>query len=100
MKDQAPDHHTILDDAWAHVVGGMDWLKSVLFGEFADHRPLSAMVADMLVSFLPGVVIVISARDAVAVILRLPATATVRCTCRGWAKRFSSITSAGTATGR
>ncbi|WP_449405883.1 hypothetical protein [Massilia phosphatilytica] len=67
----APDRHTVLADAWGHVVGGMEWLRSVLFGEFADHRPLSAVVADMLVSFIPGVVIVTSARDAVAVILRL-----------------------------
>ena len=67
----SPDQHTILADAWEHVVGGMEWLQSVLFGEFADHRPLSAVVADMLVSFIPGVVIVTSARDAVAVILRL-----------------------------
>jgi hypothetical protein len=66
-----PDQHTVLADAWGHVVGGMEWLRSVLFGEFADHRPLSAVVADMLVSFIPGVVIVTSARDAVAVILRL-----------------------------
>ncbi len=66
-----PPEHSILEDAWSQVVGGMDWLKSVLFGEFADHRPLSAVVADMLVSFIPGVVIVTSARDAVAVILRL-----------------------------
>ncbi len=71
MTQQPPDHHTILNDAWGHVVGSMDWLKSVFFGEFADHRPLSAIVADMLVSFIPGVVIVTSARDAVAVILRL-----------------------------
>ncbi|GJI96381.1 hypothetical protein RugamoR57_30990 [Duganella caerulea] len=71
MSQQAPDQHSILDDAWGQVVGGMDWLKSVLFGEFSDHRPLSAVVADMLVSFIPGVVIVTSARDAVAVILRL-----------------------------
>ena len=68
---QPPDHHTLLDDAWGQVVGGMDWLKSVFFGEFADHRPLSSVVADLLVSFLPGVVIVTSARDAVAVLLRL-----------------------------
>ncbi|HWW68388.1 MAG TPA: hypothetical protein VN089_00450 [Duganella sp.] len=66
-----PDESGILDDAWEQVVGGMDWLKSVFFGEFADNRPLSAVIADMLVSFLPGVVIVTSARDAVAVILRL-----------------------------
>jgi len=68
---QPPDRNTLLDDAWGQVVGGMDWLKSVFFGEFADHRPLSSVVADMLVSFLPGVVIVTSARDAVAVLLRL-----------------------------
>jgi hypothetical protein len=66
-----PDESSILDDAWDQVVGGMDWLKAVFFGEFSDHRPLSAVIADMLVSFLPGVVIVTSARDAVAVVLRL-----------------------------
>ncbi|SEO39803.1 hypothetical protein SAMN05428959_107196 [Duganella sp. CF517] len=66
-----PDENGILDDAWEQIVGGMDWLKSVFFGEFVDNRPLSAVMADMLVSFLPGVVIVTSARDAVAVILRL-----------------------------
>jgi hypothetical protein len=71
QNHQPPDHNTLLDDAWGQVVGGMDWLKSVFFGEFADYRPLSAVVADMLVSFLPGVVIVTSARDAVAVLLRL-----------------------------
>jgi hypothetical protein len=70
MTQKQPDQN-ILDDAWDQIVGGMDWLKSVLLGEFADHRPLSAVVADMLVSFIPGVVIVTSARDAVAVILRL-----------------------------
>ena len=71
MTQQAPEQQSILDDAWAQIVGSMDWLKSVFFCEFADHRPLSAVVADMLVSFIPGVVIVTSARDAVAVILRL-----------------------------
>jgi len=68
---QRPPEQNILNDAWDQVIGGMDWLKSVFFGEFSDHRPLSAVVADMLVSFIPGVVIVTSARDAVAVILRL-----------------------------
>jgi hypothetical protein len=71
MTQQVPEQNSILDDAWAQVVGSMDWLKSVFFGEFADNRPLSAVVADMLISFIPGVVIVTSARDAVAVILRL-----------------------------
>ncbi|MFC0254204.1 hypothetical protein [Massilia consociata] len=66
-----PDQDTILQDAWDTVVGGVNWLNSVLLGEFADNRPLSAVVADMLISFVPGVVLVTSARDAVAVILRL-----------------------------
>jgi hypothetical protein len=70
MSERHNDNN-ILDSAWDQVVGGMDWLKSVLIGEFADHRSLSAIVADMLVSFIPGVVIVTSARDAIAVILRL-----------------------------
>lgn len=71
MAEPKPDRKSILDDAWDDVVGGMEWLQSVLMGEFSDNRPLSAIVADMLLSFVPGVVIVTSARDAVAVILRL-----------------------------
>ncbi|MBH9578867.1 polymorphic toxin type 15 domain-containing protein [Inhella proteolytica] len=61
----------ILDEVWGRVVGGLDWLKQVILGEFQDNRDLSAVVADMLVSFIPGVVIVTSARDLTAVILRL-----------------------------
>lgn len=68
--NKKPDD-SLLDDAWDSVVGGLDWLKNVLIGEFADNRPLSAVVADMLVSFIPGVVLVTSARDAIAVTLRL-----------------------------
>lgn len=49
MTQKAPDQN-ILDDAWIHVIGGMDWLKSVFLGEFADKRSLSAVVADMLAS--------------------------------------------------
>ena len=71
MSERQADHQTILTDAWKTAVGGMDWLQSVLYGEFADHRSLSAIATDMLISFVPGVVIVTSARDAVAVILRL-----------------------------
>lgn len=71
MTQRPPDHHNIVEDAWSEVVGGIHWLKSVFIGEFADHRPLSALIADMLLSFLPGVVILTGARDAVAVILRL-----------------------------
>jgi hypothetical protein len=65
------ERKSIVDDVWSSAIGGLDWLKSVLFGEFADNRPLSVVIADMLVSFVPGVVIVTSARDAVAVIVRL-----------------------------
>lgn len=71
MTQRPPEHHNIVEDAWSEVVGGIHWLKSVFIGEFADHRPMSVLIADMLLSFLPGVVIVTSARDAVAVILRL-----------------------------
>lgn len=71
MSTPGAQKPTLVDDAWDSVVGGFDWIKSVLIGEFADNRPLSAVIADMLVSFVPGVVIVTSARDAVAVSLRL-----------------------------
>lgn len=64
-------HHDVLNDAWDSVVGGLDWMKSVFMGEFADNRPLSAIIADMLLSFTPLVVIGVSARDALAVILRM-----------------------------
>jgi hypothetical protein len=60
-----------LEYVWNKVAGGLDWLKDVLFGEFVDNRPVSAVVADMLVSFVPGVVIVTSARDLTAVIIRM-----------------------------
>lgn len=61
----------VADEAWDGAVGGWDWIKSLLLGEFQDHRPLSVLITEMLVTFVPGVVIVTSARDAVAVTLRL-----------------------------
>ena len=61
----------ILDAIWKRVVGGLDWLKQVVFGEFEDNRDMSAVIADMLVSFVPGVIIVTSARDLTAVTMRL-----------------------------
>lgn len=67
----AQQHASVIDNAWDDVVGGFHWLKSVLLGEFEDNRPLSAIIADMLVSFIPAVVIATSARDAIAVILRM-----------------------------
>lgn len=42
-----------------------------MLGEFAEERPLSVVIADMLLSLVPGVVIVLSARDLAAVCLRL-----------------------------
>lgn len=62
---------SVFDEIWDRVVGGLDWLEQVVVGEFDDNRDLSAVIADMLVSFVPGVVIVTSARDLTAVILRL-----------------------------
>lgn len=64
-------YHDVLSEAWDNVVGGLDWAKSVFMGEFADNRSLSAIIADMLLSFTPMVVIGVSARDALAVILRM-----------------------------
>ena len=61
----------ILDQIWNKVVVGLDWLKQVIFGEFEDKRDISAVIADMLVSFVPGVIIVTSARDLTAVLLRM-----------------------------
>jgi hypothetical protein len=66
---------TSLQDTVATAVqkaaGGLDWIASVLMGEFKDDRDLSAMVADMLLSLIPGIVVVTSARDLIAVTLRL-----------------------------
>lgn len=61
----------ILDSIWNRVVGGLDWLKQVIIGEFDDNRDMSAVIADMLLSFVPGVIIVASARDLTAVIVRM-----------------------------
>ena len=71
MSAPIAEDKNVLDEAWDSVVGGLDWVKSVIIGEFADKRPLSALITDMLVSFVPGVVILTSGRDALAVTLRL-----------------------------
>ena len=63
--------NSILQKVWDEVVGDLDWLKQVIFGEFDDSRTMSAIIADMLVSFVPGVIIVTSARDLTAVTIRL-----------------------------
>lgn len=60
-----------LDEAVEKVADGFGWLRDLVLGEFAEERPLSVVIADMLLSLVPGVVIVLSARDLAAVCLRL-----------------------------
>lgn len=63
------------DDLWNEVAGdaaaSLDWLKQVVFGEFDDHQSTSALITQLLVSFVPGAVIVMSARDLTAVLIRM-----------------------------
>ena len=61
----------ILEKSWDECVGAYDWLKSLVLGEFDENRPLSVVVTDMLIGFVPGVVVVTSARDMAAVCIRL-----------------------------
>ncbi|MGI4853927.1 MAG: glycohydrolase toxin TNT-related protein [Janthinobacterium lividum] len=64
-----------LDELWNEAVGdtkgALDWLKQVILGEFDDHQSTSAMITQLLVSFVPGAVIVMSARDLTAVLIRM-----------------------------
>ena len=60
-----------LDEAIEKVAGGFGWLRDLVLGEFAEDRPLSVVIADMLLSFVVGVVIVLSARDVAAISIRL-----------------------------
>ncbi|WP_429466623.1 hypothetical protein [Paraburkholderia sp. WSM4175] len=63
---------SMLGDVWDEAVGTYNWLKSLTLGEFAEGRPTSVIVTDMLVAMtVPGAVIVTSARDLAAVCLRL-----------------------------
>lgn len=65
----------LMDAIWKEVLGdaaaSFNWLKDFLLGEFVPDRPFSVIVAEMLANFVPGVIIVTSARDAVAIIVRL-----------------------------
>lgn len=65
----------LLDAIWEEVLGDaaatFNWLKDFLLGEFVPDRPFSVIVAEMLANFVPGVIIVTSARDAIAIIIRL-----------------------------
>jgi|GEM_PF-4007824 len=61
-----------LGKVWDEAIGAYEWLKSLTLGEFAEDRPTSVIVTDMLVAMtVPGAVIVTSARDLAAVCLRL-----------------------------
>ncbi|ENU93973.1 hypothetical protein F971_00411 [Acinetobacter vivianii] len=52
--------------------GAQSWVKSFIYGEFnTDERPVSVIVTEMLAGFVPGTVLVFSARDAIAVIMRM-----------------------------
>ncbi|MDR5754497.1 MULTISPECIES: hypothetical protein [unclassified Caballeronia] len=63
---------SILGEVWDEAVGAYNWLKSLTLGEFAEDRPTSVIVADMLLAMtVPGAVVVTSARDLAAVSLRL-----------------------------
>jgi hypothetical protein len=63
---------SMLGEVWDEAVGAYDWLKSLTLGEFAEGRPTSVIVTDMLVAMtVPGAVVVTSARDLAAVSLRL-----------------------------
>jgi len=63
---------SMLGNVWDDAVGTLNWLKSLAIGEFAEDRPTSVIVADMLAAIaIPGAVIVTSARDLAAVSLRL-----------------------------
>jgi len=63
---------SVLGEVWDEAVGAYDWLKSLTLGEFAEDRPTSVIVTDMLVAMtVPGAVVVTSARDLAAVSLRL-----------------------------
>lgn len=61
-----------LNEIWEDVVGKkLHWLKQVVCGEFEDNRPIDVIVADALTCCVPGVVLVASARDLVAITVRL-----------------------------
>ncbi|MDR5749864.1 MULTISPECIES: DUF6883 domain-containing protein [unclassified Caballeronia] len=63
---------SILGKIWDEAVGAYEWLKSLTLGEFAEDRPLSVIVTDMLFAMtVPGAVVVTSMRDLAAVCLRL-----------------------------
>lgn len=70
MSEQKPEG-SFVDELIDSSLGQFQWVKSVLLGQFAPERELSAITAEILLNFVPGVVIVSSARDAVAITIRM-----------------------------
>lgn len=58
-------HSSAIDDA-------EDWVKQFIYGEFNDdERDVSVIATEMITGFVPGTTLVYSARDAVAVSMRM-----------------------------
>lgn len=54
------------------IDGAQDWAKQFIYGEFNDdEREVSVIVTEMITGFVPGTTLVYSARDAVAVSMRM-----------------------------
>lgn len=68
-----------------------EWIKQVILGEFDEDRDLSAILADMTISLVPGVIIVTSARDMVAIISRLSLHPERRKEIKEWVLLFSTV---------
>ena len=77
----------VLNDA----SGALDWVKQVILGEFDENRDFSALLADMTLSLVPGVIIVTSARDLVAIITRLSKHPERRQDIKEWVLLFGTV---------
>lgn len=56
------------------IDGAQDWVKQFIYGEFNDaddEKDVSVIATEMITGFLPGTTLVYSARDAVAVAMRM-----------------------------
>lgn len=62
---------SIIDEVVERVLGPYVWMRSFLLGEFEPEKDLSVLVAQALANFVPGLVIVFSARDAAAITIRM-----------------------------
>lgn len=71
MSGPSNNAPSFVDELIDQALGRLAWIRSVLLGQFEPEKPLSAVLAEMLVNFIPGVVIITSARDAVAIVIRM-----------------------------